>query len=371
MRVNQVISNIDRNSGGTATYIQGLSKALLKRKINLTVSTLSSKYPLNFDKEVQIKYCDENKNKIKSIKDLNFDLFHINGIWELFIHKMILLARKSEVLYIISPHGMLEQWSLNQGRLKKKIALLLFQKKDLLKSACIHVTAHSEMESVRKLGLNNPVAIIPNGIDLSSFPEGQVKSTKYMKTILFLSRIHPKKGIEFLIEAWEELDHPKKKNWQIKIIGNGDDLYIESLKDRIFKKKLSNCMIILPPIFDEEKKIEVFRNADVFVLPTFSENFGIVIAEALASYTPVITTNGTPWKELNERKCGWWINIGVDPLKSALIEVLNTNKEVLEEMGNNGRKLIEDQYSIESVANKTFKMYEWVINRGKKPNFIH
>ena len=371
MKVNQVISNIDKNSGGTATYLEGLSKALLKKNINLTIATLSTKFPLSFEEDVKIDYYDKQKTQNSFEKNLNFDVFHINGLWELFVHKMVLLATKEKIPYILSPHGMLEEWSLNQGKIKKKIALLLFQKKDLSRSACIHVTAHSEMESVRRLGLNNPVAIIPNGIDVSIFPKEDIKVTKNKKILLFLSRIHPKKGIEILIEAWEKLEHPKKENWQIKIIGNGDDAYIESLKERILEKNLSNEIIILPPIFDANKKIEAFRGADLFVLPTFSENFGIVIAEALASYTPVITTKGAPWKDLNEKNCGWWIDIGVNPLKNTLLEVLSVDEEVLKKMGRNGRELIEKQYSIEMVAEKTFEMYEWVVNKGKKPNFIY
>lgn len=371
MKVNQVISNIDKNSGGTSTYVQGLSKFLSKRNLNLTISTRTTKYPLNFENEIKLNFFDDKKTKLNFKKKLNFDIFHINGLWELFVHKMVLLAKKEKIPYIVSPHGMLEQWSLNQGKFKKKIALFLYQRRDLSESDCIHVTAVSEMESVRRLGLMNPIAIIPNGIDISNFPKGMHKSTGDKKTLLFLSRIHPKKGIESLIEAWAELNHPKKANWQIKIVGNGTNAYIRNLKNMILAKNLLDSVIILPPIFDTEKKIEVFRKADVFVLPTFSENFGIVIAEALASYTPVITTKGTPWEDLISKNCGWWIDTGVTPLRNTLLEVLNTDIEVLNLMGENGRKLIEEEYSIEVIAGKTLKMYDWVMNKCNKPNFIY
>ena len=369
MKVNQVISSIDKNSGGTATYVQGLSKALSKN-INLTISTLKTKYPPEFVKNVKLNYCEKKNQEIFN-KHSKFDIFHINGVWEFFVHKMVLLAKNNNIPYVISPHGMLEEWSLNQGKIKKKIAMFLYQKKDLVQSACIHVTALSEMESVRKLGFKNPVAVIPNGIDVSAFPNVENRKINSFKTLLFLSRIHPKKGIENLILAWSELDHPKKKNWQIKIIGNGEFNYVQKLKKEIDNKNLSDIIKILPPVFCNEKKIEIFRKADVFVLPTFSENFGIVIAEALASYTPVITTKAAPWEDLNKKECGWWIDIGVGPLKETLLEVLNTNEQELKQMGKNGRKLIEEKYSMEIIADNTLKMYQWVINKENKPDFIY
>ena len=181
MKINQVVENIDQNSGGTATYIQELSNPLLKQNIDLTISTLLTKNPLDFSKKVDLKYFE--KSNIKN--NFAFDLFHINGLWKLFIHKMILLAKRNKTPYIVSPHGMLEDWSLSQGKLKKKIALLLYQNKDLSNAACIHVTSHSEMENVRKLGFNNPVAIIPNGINIANFPETRPEKNNKIKTLLF------------------------------------------------------------------------------------------------------------------------------------------------------------------------------------------
>ena len=186
-----------------------------------------------------------------------------------------------------------------------------------------------------------------------------------------MSRIHPKKGIENLIQAWSELDHFEKKNWKIKIIGNGEPKYIQKLKKEIINKNLCEIIKILPPEFCNEKKMAIFRNADVFVLPTFSENFGIVIAEALASYTPVITTKGTPWEDLNKKNCGWWIEIGVDPLKNALKDMLSKDSVMLNKMGKNARKLVEEKYSIDVIANNTMKMYKWIINQENKPDFIY
>ena len=134
-----------------------------------------------------------------------------------------------------------------------------------------------------------------------------------------------------------------------------------NLQEEIFIKK---------PVIGNEK-INSYRDASLFVLPTFSENFGIVVAEALASYTPVITTKGAPWQDLNTHKCGWWIDIGVNPLKEALVKATTAKNETLLSMGVNGRKLIEDKYSMESVSSKMLALYKWILKKGDKPKFIY
>ncbi len=121
------------------------------------------------------------------------------------------------------------------------------------------------------------------------------------KTLLFLSRIHHKKGIELLLEAWQRIGKQLRSNWKINIAGNGESNYINNINQLITKKNLVGEIEIIGPKFGEDK-IRTYRQADLFVLPTYSENFGIVVAEALAYGIPVITTKGTPWEELNTRQ---------------------------------------------------------------------
>ena len=265
---------------------------------------------------------------------------------------------------------MLEEWSLNQSKFKKLVALKFFQRKDLQHAACIHVTSEMEMNSIRKMGLKNPVAIIPNGVNIRDFSSKIPHKTNPRKKILFLSRIHAKKGIENLIEAWELISSENRKNWQIEIVGNGDEAYIKKLKKIVINKKIENQINFMAPVFGKSK-IDLFRDANLFVLPTYSENFGIVVAEALASFTPVITTKGTPWNELEKRNCGWWIDIGVIPLKKALEEALKKSDDQLIEMGLNGRNLINEKYSMDSVANKMILLYKWIKYNKQKPDFIN
>jgi glycosyltransferase involved in cell wall biosynthesis len=379
MKKNQichVISSIDKNAGGSASFIQLVSNELVKYK-EVSIVTNKSNCQLNINTDVRIFLASTSfglfqgySHELKSfLKYYETDIFHGSGLWQYPVHAMAKVALKRNIPYIISPHGMLEPWSLNSGKLKKKIALKFFQWDDLALSDCIHATSEMEADNIRKLGFKNPMAIIPNGIDLKEFPLNKPISNKSRFTILFLSRIHPKKGIEFLIEAWDRLSGGLRNEWQIKIAGNGDSVYIASLQQLIKNKRLEKEISIIGPQFGNDK-IKTYQDADLFVLPTYSENFGIVIAEALACGIPVITTKGTPWEELNIFKAGWWIDIGVEPLASALTEALQLSIVNRQMMGQNGRRLILEKYSIESVVLKLIQLYDWVLGKAEKPLFV-
>lgn len=376
MNICHVISSVDKNSGGTSKYEQLLLNELAKN-ISVSLATIKSPNPLTIDDKIKLHFASKSFPYIQAYSielknifgGINCDLFHGNGLWQYPVHKMSSIARNRKKPFIISPHGMLEPWSLNKSKLKKKFALMLYQKKDLANASCIHATGKMEAENIRKLGFTNPIAVIPNGLELSEFAMNGDKIQKAKKTILFLSRIHPKKGIELLVEAFSKIGIEDRKDWEIKIAGNGDEKYINQLQQLISNKRLENEIKIIGPKFGEEK-ITVYRQADLFVLPTYSENFGIVIAEALACGIPVITTKGTPWEELNTKNAGWWIDIGVDPLAKALTEAMKLSDNERMKMGLNGRKLVEENYSIESVAKKMIQLYEWILYKKEKPEFV-
>ncbi len=380
MKINHIVSSIDNSAGGPSRSVTQLIDAMLleDHEICIELGSLRSEDPIISEfaklngkiKFYPIELIGYSELLNIDLKKSRAILFHGHGLWEFPVHQMAKVARKKETPYIITPRGMLEPWSLKQGRIKKLIALKLFQYCDLKNAACLHATAPMEVESIRELGLKNPIAMIPNGIDLSDFQSEPPIKLKHPKKILFLSRIHPKKGIENLIHAWRLIDEKITNNWIIEIIGNGESNYIQELQNQIAHGQMQEQIFIKNPVFGKDK-INTFREASLFVLPTHSENFGIVIAEALASHTPVITTKGAPWEELESYNCGWWINIGVEPLKLALEKGIQTLDSELLEMGLNGRKLIEEKYSMESVAKNMIELYYWILTKQNKPSFVY
>lgn len=375
MKITHVITTISRKYGGTSTYLRDLLNALPQEASN-TLVCYESDDALSINQNIKIKNIHLKKRGLsvfsKDFKKLfitiDTEVFHANGLWDFPMHIMAKYARELKLPYIISPHGMLEPWSLTQSTFKKKLALKLYQHKDLKLASCIHTTAQSEADNIRALGFKNPIAIIPNGINLKEFPNYEKKELLKRK-VLFLSRIHSKKGVELLINAWNELNNEITSGWEVEIVGNGEEAYINSLKKMINSLNLGCSIIISEPVFGE-MKIKKYQSASLFVLPTYSENFGIVIAEALASKVPVITTYGAPWEDLNTYKCGQWVEIGKEPLMQSLEIMLLKSKEELNEMGDNGRMLIENQYGMEAVANKMIKLYEWLLTNKTKPEFI-
>ena len=247
--------------------------------------------------------------------------------------------------------------------------MLVYQKNDLQKSSMILATSKMEAENIRKLGLSNPIAIIPNGIIIDDYPcRGFDYLKKVKKQVVFLSRIVPKKGIEILLESWKQLI-PLFPNWNLVIVGNGEKEYIDKLNVIIKEYNISNSVEILPPAFGVEK-YNLYVESSLFVLPTHSENFGMVIAEALSCGLPVITTKGTPWQELVSSKAGWWIELSPNNLTEALKEAFEKTNEELFDMGQRGAKLVRDMYDYVHVSRRMAEAYRWMMKGGDKPNFI-
>lgn len=361
MKVVHYMPSIDKSTGGTAIYLQELASSL-KTQVDLYVLTSFSENPVDLN-EVNVQFLDlslinifklENEALLlfKSIKP---DILHLNTIWLPQNHFILNAAQKLNIPIILTPHGMLEPWILSRNPLKKRIAMILYQKKDIKKASIIHATAEMEAVNIRKLGFMNPMVVIPNGIDLSSLPSPK---TEYgNKKIVFLSRIHPKKGIEFLLEAWNQI---MTTDWVLEIAGDGDPKYIESVLQKIDSLALKSVKFVGPKYGEE--KWNFLKSADLFVLPTFSENFGIVIAEALAMGVPVITSKGTPWEELETHQCGWWIDLTLDNIKNALINAMQKNPKDLNKMGNQGIQLISNNYDIKNVAMSLYNEYHTLIS---------
>ncbi|AXB58510.1 glycosyltransferase [Flavobacterium fluviale] len=357
MKVIHYIASIDKSGGGTTEYMRLLSKALNK-DTSFIIATGISKEPITID-GVSVKFFDGNLLRWFSLikefrvflKNEKPDVVHINGIWSPQNWGFQKAAQQLKIKVVLSPHGMLESWIIQHNPLKKKAALFLFQNKAIKRVDHIHATAQMEKDSIRKLKFSNKITIIPNGIDLSELESS--KEEYGTRKMVFISRIHPKKGIEILLEAWRNSD---TAGWTLEIAGNGDEDYMISLIQSA--EDMENVRFV--GALYEEEKWDFLRSADVMVLPTYSENFGIVVAEALAVGVPVITTTGTPWQDLEKHNCGWWIDLSIENLKSTLLNVFHTSTTQLEEMGNNGKNLVREKYDIKAIGKNMIELYNTI-----------
>ena len=267
-------------------------------------------------------------------------LVHSHGVWLPVNHWLTRMAASRKIPLIIQPRGMLEPWALNHKALKKQLAMALFQRRDLESAKLFIATAAMEYESIRALGLRQPVAVIPNGVQFGpATGSGDAVAAPLPKsperTALFLSRVHPKKGILNLLNAWAAV---APQGWRLQIAGPDEGGHLAEVMALARKLGIDHVVEYLGEL-DGEAKERAYLEADLFVLPTFSENFGVVVAEALAHGLPVITTRGAPWADLETYGCGWWVDIGVDPLVHALREAMALSDDERRAMGARGRAL--------------------------------
>lgn len=367
MKIVHYIPSIDRASGGTTAYMQLLAGEL-GRLVDLHIITHSSANPVEI-KNARMHFILTIRNLVsmkrewkKLLRDICPDVVHINCCWAPGCAFTQRWAQVMGFKVVLTPHGMLEPWIMKRHYWTRKFpALMLYQKTAVKDADCIHATAESEKENLLRLGYNSNIEVIANGIDVDGI---EMKSSwKRTGNILFLSRVHVKKGINYLIEAVAALNEEyrmKNEVFSISrciIAGEGDERYIKELRDLAVRLDVSHIIDFIGGVYGERKWV-LFRQADLFVLPTHSENFGIVVAEALASGTPVITTKGTPWQELERYGCGWWTEIGADATAKALKKFLQCSESQLEEMGRNGRRLVEEKYSSVTVAKSMVGLYQ-------------
>jgi glycosyltransferase involved in cell wall biosynthesis len=301
------------------------------------------------------------------------DILHFHGVW---MPKNLIIANfglKNHIPYVINPRGDIEIDRINYNKLKKikkKLVWNIYGKRVVNNAACIIATSEQERNSIRTLSSKVPVAIIPNGIELDAFPKEVIHNHGEKKVLLFLSRINPIKGIEYLIEAWAQLSPQLRSEWELHIAGNSDPIkYIDTLEKKTTSMHLQDSIKFVGPITGEEK-IRKYQDSNLFILPTLNENFGNVIAEAMMCECPVITTKNAPWRCLTEDECGWWIDLSVENLAKTLTESMSLTDEQRHELGKKSRKCIIDRYSAQNVAKKTYELYEWVLGKCEKPDFV-
>jgi len=258
---------------------------------------------------------------------------------------------------------MLAPAALRFSSVKKKLVWNACQGAVMRGAACLHVTSNEEHDDMRTMGLTNPIAVIPNGIDVPKL-SGSRKTDSRDRCVLSLGRIHPKKGLDSLVRAWACVER-KRPDWRLRIVGPNEAGHAKKLRE-IARRLNVERLSIETPVYGPDK-FRAYRDADLFILPTLSENFGLTIAEALASGTPAICTKGAPWQGLETERCGWWIDHGVEPLVAALDIAMTTPREELGAMGVRGYAWMQRDFSWDRIAVDMLHIYKWILGTGERP----
>jgi glycosyltransferase involved in cell wall biosynthesis len=344
LRALHVVSSLETRSGGIAGYVKDLCCEL--NRSNMSCAVWSSERVSDTTNDFLKSNSISIYHGTTADRKPSFNLMHTHGIWSMHQLQAGRYARRKLLPRIVSVHGMLESWALKQKKLKKICAWYLYQRYDLSKAQAIHATSEKEKESVDRLKTGVRSFVVPNGViapkDLTSTPPEKSRE----KTALFLGRIHPKKGLLMLAEAWSKA---RPINWKMLVIGPDEGGHVADVKKLVTRLGLSDSWKFKDTIEGYEKWITL-RSSDLFILPTHSENFGNVIVESLMSEVPVLTTTGTPWHELADKNIGWYVQPNVTCITDALKDATSRSRNELETMGRRGAIWANSRFSMDIVA---------------------
>lgn len=387
MTVVHVTSWLSRRGGGIPPVIRALARETNRQGISASVVGLEDEwvqddccengFPISTGKVFGPKafgFSPELRNQVR-MRANSPGVIHSHGLWMYPGLAARSCAERKNCRLIISPHGMLEPWALNHSRWKKKVVEYLIERRNLRRADCLHALCEAEADHFRSYGLKNPIAIIPNGIDPAEIltrekdPAGEKSpGPARRRRILFLSRLHSKKGLDNLLQAWKRLA-AEFKAWQLVIAGSGEPAYETRLKN-ITREQISEGSIVFPgAVYGDDKK-QVLAGAEAFVLPSFSEGFSMAVLEAAAAGLPVLLTPECNFPELAKSNGAFEISADAAGIEAGIRRMLEMPDGQRREMGRCGQELIKRSYTWPVIAGQMCRIYDWLVRGGQIPEGI-
>lgn len=376
IRAAHVVPSIETRASGPSYCVVELCRALSERNCKTFLYVLDA-IPPDFPAEVAVQRFDRwafpyrlgvSPALRKALREAarTADVMHNHSLWMMPNVYPARAVQGTACRLVVSPHGTMAEWAWHRARWRKALIGWLGQTETLARAACFHATAIEECADIRRLGYRQPVAVIPNGVDLPALgakPEGGTER----KRLLYAGRLHPKKGLENLIRAWAVLA-PEFKDWELRLVGPDNEGH-QAILERLVRDLPVPRVMFEGSLFGESLS-RAYQAAQLYVLPTFSENFGITVAEALANGTPAMVTRGAPWSGLIRERCGWWIDIGLAPLTDALRDALSLTVRERNDMGARGRNWMERDFGWSRIGGMMETTYEWILGGGAAPSWV-
>ena len=376
-KVIHVIPSIAQEGSGPSYSVRRLSESLNEDGIdNLLVALEWDKsqresqtlkfFPISFGPKALGISRGMKKWLVLQGKRKKLALIHNHGMWQFNSLYAGVVAKKFNIGYVVSPRGAFSDYAMSSGSRFKNIFWKIFQKPSFQTVNVFHATSRDEYHAIRRLGFTQPVAIIPNGVDI---PAPVTRQSSPDRTIIFLGRIHPIKGLDMLLLAWAALQDSFPR-WKIRIVGSdagyyNDVGYLDKIKAMALELNLSR--IEFSGALYGADKWAAYSSASLFVLSSYSENFGMSVAESLASGLPAVVTKGAPWAGLDSENAGRWVDTDVDSLITGMKELMELDHDVLRNMGNNGRQWMIREFSWKNVSKSMSNVYQWIASNEVDP----
>lgn len=319
------------------------------------------------------RYAPELTQQLSRLKP---DLLHVHGLWT---YLSIVAMRWSDSgdhhkPYLVSPHGMLDPWALQNSRWKKRIAAALFEKRHLESAFCLHAANLAEALAIRAWGLRNPICVVPNGAEIPDPMKERLPApwsadfSNDRKVLLYLGRLHPKKGLPTFLQAWQKAI-TEKPGWVLAIAGWDEGGHLAELEALVAQLSISDSVNFVGPLFGAQRNA-AYQNADAFVLPSLSEGQPLVVLEAWSYALPVMITSACNLEEGFDAGAALRIGNSVEETLHGVRGLLACSDAELHEMGAKGRELVATKFSWSRSAAMMFEVYQWMVGGSRQPDFI-
>ena len=380
MKVGFLVSSVSREAGGLFQSVRGLAKAVAAGSRDADVRVFGMRdrqsdidlqewQPLSVQTfDPRLRAWGYSNQIVPAMLDADLDVLSVHGLWKycsVASHQWH--QRTGGRPYVVHPHGMLEAWALGNARWKKRIAAALYENQHLREAACLRALSEAEARSIRAYGLQNPICVIPNGVDMPELSESDATNPSgQQKILLYLGRLHPKKNLANLIRAWNETFSSKSSDsWVLAIAGWDEGGYENELK----QFATGSSIIFRGPQFGVEKS-ECYRTCDAFILPSLSEGLPMAVLEAWSYAKPVLMTPECNLTEGYSAEAALRIGSSAKEIAAGLRQLAEMSDRDRAAMGTRGRTLVATKFSWPRIGEQMRAVFDWVLAGGMPPDTI-
>ncbi len=368
MRVCHIVPSLEERHGGPSRSVRALANAMARLGTPTDLATThdpASPALASGDDAATLHVCrrEPPRSLCRSrelrtlLEQTPFDLVQHHSLWLLPLHYAHSAARRRGAPLVIAPRGMMSDWAWAHHRARKRVAEWLVHPGAFAAAAGWHATSQGEADEIRRRGFRQPVCVAPNGVTLPQPSELTAARDHWMEALpvlrgrrvaLFYSRFHRKKRLRELIDVWSR---HRSGDWFLLVAGVPEEFSVAEVQGWIDAAGLADHAAVV----DGRGRPSPYGVADLFLLPTHSENFGLVIAEALAAGVPAVVTDGTPWQGLEENGAGWCV--AWSDYTAALNAALVADPTELRRRGEIGRAWMAADFTWESSARRLLEFY--------------
>jgi poly(glycerol-phosphate) alpha-glucosyltransferase len=383
LRVGMLVGSVGEQGGGVPASVRDLALAL-RRLSGIEITIFASEgpgsamardswapVPLHLFPVLGPSTFGFARGLDRALEAAEMDLLHVHGLWMYISIAASRWSSRTRRPYVVSPHGMLDAWAVAYSRWKKTVALHTYERRHLEGAACIHALCEPERQAIRSFGLGNPVCVIPNGVAAGNYVPLLSRSISPAgRTLLFLGRLTPKKGLIALIEAWAlSRWRAESAGWELAIAGFGPDDYVNHLRSLVNRLDVAGSVRFIGPVAGAAKAA-AFRSADAFILPSISEGQPLAVLEAWSHGLPVLITPQCNLEEGYLARAATQIGCTIPEIEKGLADLFATPAYALREMGRQGRRLVEERFSWAQSAQQWGEVYRWTSGAQARPQSV-